>query len=177
MHLRSKLDRGCLKVHMIWASGLLIPNFDSVLRSMESYRPSIGEASVLYRSSSLTKCRPTDVSVYTRPIYWQILGRVSTDMSTDSRPSVDRVSTDMSIRRPAPIVDRVSTDILTDPRPSVYRYVDRVSIDNRVVGMIRRNVPQLPQIRENVVHVYTIVHVYIYLSTAPSHPGFVNNLK
>ena len=86
------------------------------------YWQSVGEMSVnekLYRPRHIwNDYRPCldRVSTHYRPTIDRYIDRLSTAISTDCRPSVDRLSTECR-----PSIDQVSTDY----RPSVDRYIDR----------------------------------------------------
>ena len=85
-----------------------------------NYQPTIGKVSAKCRRNVgevSAKCRWTK-SYIGRDTFGTTIDRLSTAMSTDCRPSVDRVSTECR-----PSVDRVSTDY----RPSI----DRLSTECR----------------------------------------------
>ena len=77
-----------------------------------------------------------------------IVGRQSTDPSTDCRPTIDRLSTDCR-----PTVDRLSTDCLptvdrlsTDSRPTVDRQSVDVSTDTRPIYSHRQSTDGRPTV-------------------------------
>ena len=108
------------------------PSVDQLLTDTSvKYRQTIAEVSVKYRwtkgyigrdTSGMTidsvsiECRPTIVrlSSESRPT----IDRISTAISTESRPTIDRLSTECR-----PTIDRVSTDY----RP-LYRPIDRSTL-------------------------------------------------
>ena len=122
---------------IFWLSTKCRPTIDRVLTNYRTdtsvkYLRTIGEVSVKYRWTKREKLyRPRHIWNDHRPCldwvssdYRLNLDRLSTAISTESRPTIDcyidRVLTDYR-----PSVDLLSTAISTKCRPTIDRYIDR----------------------------------------------------